>query len=230
MENVENKQKNDDANFLQSLISEAEEEGEAKEILIEVKDILPVLKQYNADLQIGQNNIINERLGMERMVTWYQKLYGKINEKFNEAFQKVNSINEHINQAVRDAPEKLVVSVRVSDDDFKAIKSICDNQVQEIKDLHCQQMKEMVDLHARQMKELNARIDNDVKQQYERGNRHRSEVSRMLKDSDGLYLRGFWYWVGGTFFWIGVVTIALLVFFGCYDLYQIKRICYSSFD
>lgn len=220
MENVENRQKNDDANFLQSLISEAEEEGETKEILIEIKDILPVLKQYNADLQIGQNNIINERLGMERMVTWYQKLYGKINEMFNEAFQKVNSINEHINQAVRDAPEKLVVSARVSDEDFKAIKSICDNQVQEIKELHCQQMKEMVDLHARQMKELNARIDNDVRQQYERGNRHRSEVSRMLKDSDGLYLHGFWYWVDGIFFWIGIVTIASLVCVVFYNLYQ----------
>lgn len=220
MENVENRQKNDDANFLQSLISEAEEEGEAKEILIDIKDILPVLRQYNADLQIGQNNIINERLSMERMVTWYQKLYGKINEMFKETFQKVNSINEHITQTVKDTPEKLVVSVRVSDEDFKAIKSICDKQVQEIKDLHCQQMKEMVDLHARQMKELNARIDNDVKQQYERGNRHRSEVSRMLKDSDGLYLRGFWYWVGGTFFWIGVITIASLV---CVVFYNLRK-------
>lgn len=218
MENVENRQKNDDANFLQSLISEAEEEGETKEILIEIKDILPVLRQYNADLQIGQNNIINERLGMERMVTWYQKLYGKINEMFKETFQNVNSINEHINLAVRDAPEKLVVSVRVSDEDFKAIKSICDKQVQEIKELHCQQMKEMVELHTRQMKELNARIDNDVKQQYERGNRHRSEVSRMLKDSDGLYLQGIWYWIGGTFFWIGIVTIASFVCVGCYNL------------
>lgn len=217
MEHVENKQKNDDANFLQSLISEAEEEGETKEILIEIKNILPVLKQYNADLQIGQNNIINERLGMERMETWYQKLYGKINEMFNEAFQKVNSINEHITQTVKDAPEKLVVSVRVSDEDFMAIKSICDKQVQEIKDLHCQQMKEMVELHARQMKELNARIDNDVRQQYERGNRHRSEVCRMLKDSDGLYLRGIWYWVGVIFFWIGVATIASLVCVGCYN-------------
>lgn len=211
MEHVENKQKNDDANFLQSLISEAKEEGEAKEILIEFKDILPVLRQYNADLQIGQNNIINERLGMERMVTWYQKLYGKINEMFNEAFQKVNSINEHINQAVRDAPEKLVISVRVSDEDFKAIKSICDKQVQEIKDLHCQQMNEMVELHNRQMKELNDRIDSDVRQQYERGNRHRSEVIRILRDSDGLYLRGIWCWVGGIFFWIGVLTVCTLV-------------------
>lgn len=218
MENVENKQKNDDANFLQSLISEAEEEGVAKEILIEIKDILPVLKQYNADLQIGQNNIINERLGMERMVTWYQKLYGKINEMFNEAFQKVNSINEHINQAVRDAPEKLVVSVRVSDEDFKAIKSICDKQVQEIKDLHCLHIKEMAELYARQMKELNARINNDVRQQYERGNRHRIEVSRMLKDSDGLYLRGIWHWIGGTFFWIGIVTIAVLICVVFYNL------------
>ena len=202
MENVENRQKNDDANFLQSLISEAEEEGEAKEILIEIKDILPVLRQYNADLQIGQNNIINERLGMERMVTWYQKLYGKVNEMFKETFQKVNSINEHITQTVKDAPEKLVVSVRVSDEDFKAIKSIYNKQVQEIKDLHCQQMNEMVELHNRQMKELNDRIDSDVRQQYERGNKHRSEVIRMLRDSDGLYLRGIWCWVGGILFWL----------------------------
>lgn len=219
MEHVENKQKNYDANFLQSLISEAEEEGETKEILIEIKDILPVLKQYNADLQIGQNNIINERLGMERMVTWYQKLYGKINEMFKETFQKVNSINEHITQTVKDAPEKLVVSVRVSDEDFKAIKFICDNQVQEIKELHCQQIKEMVELHTKQMKELNARIDNDVRQQYERGNRHRSEVSRMLRDSDGLYLHGFWYWVGGIFFWIGAVTVLSYVSIGIYNHY-----------
>ena len=218
MENVENRQKNDDANFLQSLISEAEEEGEAKEILIEIKDILPVLRQYNADLQIGQNNIINERLGMERMMTWYQKLYGKVNEMFKETFQKVNSINEHITQTVKDAPEKLVVSVRVSDEDFKAIKSIYNKQVQEIKDLHCLQMNEMVELHNRQMKELNDRIDSDVRQQYERGNKHRSEVIRMLRDSDGLYLRGIWCWVGGIFFWIGVITIASLVCVGCYNL------------
>ncbi len=202
---------NTDAYFLQSLISEAQEEGEAKEILVDIKDILPILKQYNEDLKVGQNNIINERLGMERMAHWYELLFKKLFDKYNELKKKIDSIDNHIDRVIEDAPNKLVVRVRVSEADTQVIQSMFDQHIQKMNDLHKQQMQEMTDLHAKQMEELNNRLESDRSQQYDLGNRQRAEINRMLKDSDGFYVRGFWCWVHNIFFWIGVVTVCTYI-------------------
>ena len=209
MTNKENK--NTDADFLQSLISEAQEEGEVKEILIDIKDILPILRQYNEDLKVGQNNIINERLGIERMIHWYELLFKKLFDKYNELNRKVDTINNHIDRVIEDAPNKLVVSVRVSEADYQVRQSMFDQHIQKMNDLHKQQMQEMIDLHAKQMEELNNRLESDRSQQYDLGNRLHAEINRMLKDSEGFYVRGFWCWVHNIFFWIGVVIVCTYI-------------------
>lgn len=219
MNNAKNQNKETDALFLQNLISQSEEEGEAKELLIKIKDILPVLRQYNEDLKVGHNNIIKEQAGMENMKHWFEVLYNKLFDKYKVLNRKVDSINDHIDAVMEDAPNKLAVTVRVSEADYQVIQSMFDQQVQKMTRLHRSQMQEMIDLHGKQMKELNDRIDYDTKHQYERGNEHRSEVDRMLKDSDGLYIRGIWCWVGGIFFWIGVVTVLSYVSIGIYNHY-----------
>lgn len=217
MNNAKNQNKETDALFLQNLISQSEEEGEAKELLIKIKDILPVLRQYNEDLKVGQNNIIKEQAGMERMIHWFEMLYDKLFGKYKVLYEKVDSINGHIDAVMEDAPNKLAVTVRVSEADHQVIQSMFDQQIQKMTRLHRSQMQEMIDLHDKQMKELNNRIDYDIKHQYERGNEHRSEVDRMLRDSDGLYLRGIWCWVGGIFFWIGVVIVLSYISIGIYN-------------
>lgn len=219
MNNAKIQNKETDALFLQNLISQSEEEGEAKELLIKIKDILPVLRQYNEDLKVGHNNIIKEQAGMENMKHWFEVLYNKLFDKYKVLNRKVDSINDHIDAVMEDAPNKLAVTVRVSEADYQVIQSMFDQQVQKMTRLHRSQMQEMIDLHGKQMKELNDRIDYDTKHQYERGNEHRSEVDRMLKDSDGLYIRGIWCWVGGIFFWIGVVTVLSYVSIGIYNHY-----------
>lgn len=219
MNNAKNQNKENDALFLQNLISQSEEEGEAKELLIKIKDILPVLRQYNEDLKVGQNNIIKEQAGMERMIHWFEMLYDKLFGKYKVLYEKVDSINDHIDAVMEDAPNKLAVTVRVSEADYQVIQSMFDQQIQKMTRLHRSQMQEMIDLHDKQMKELNNRIDYDIKHQYERGNEHRSEVDRMLRDSDGLYLRGIWCWVGGIFFWIGVVIVLSYISIGIYNHY-----------
>lgn len=221
MNNAKNQNKETDALFLQNLISQSEEEGEAKELLIKIKDILPVLRQYNEDLKVGQNNIIKEQAGMENMKHWFEMLYDKLFDKYKVLYEKVDSINDHIDTVMEDAPNKLAVTVRVSEADYQAIQSMFDQQVQKMTELHWAQMQEMIDLHDKQMKKLNDRIDYDTMHQYERGNEHRSEVDRMLKDSDGLYLRGIWCWVGGIFFWIGVVIVLSYISIGVYNHYVV---------
>lgn len=217
MDNTKKHNKETDALFLQNLISQSEEEGEAKELLVNIKDILPVLRQYNEDLKVGQNNIIKEQAGMENMKHWFEMLYDKLFDKYKVLNRKVDSINDHIDAVMEDAPNKLAVSVKVSEADYLSIQAMFDQQVQKMAKLHRSQMQEMIDLHDKQMKELNARIDYDTMHQYEYGNAHRNEVDRMLKDSDGLYLRGIWCWVGGIFFWIGVVIVLSYVSIGIYN-------------
>lgn len=217
MNNSNNQNKETDALFLQNLISQSEEDGDAEELLVEIKDILPVLRQYNEDLKTGQNNIIKEQAGMERMAHWFEMLYEKLFDKYKVLNGKVDSINDHLDAVIEDAPNKLAVSVGVSEADYQAIQSMFDQQVQRMTYLHRSQMQEMIALHDKQMKELNDRIACDIKHQYERGNEHRSEVDRMLKDSDGLYLRGIWSWVCGIFFWIGVVVVLAYVSIGIFN-------------
>ena len=221
MNNAKNQNKETDALFLQNLISQSEEEGEAKELLVKIKDILPVLKQYNEDLKVGQNNIIKEQAGMERMIHWFEMLYDKLFGKYKVLYEKVDSINNHIDSVIEDALNKLSISVRVSDADYQFIQSMFDQQVQKMAKLYRSQMQEMTDLHDKQMKELNDRIDHETRLQYEYGNAHRREVDRMLKDSDGLYLRGIWSWVGGIFFWIGVVIVLSYISIGIYNHYVV---------
>jgi chromosome segregation ATPase len=190
MVNSEHKDRNTDANFLQSLISEAQAESDAKEILNSIKDHLPELKQYYKDLVTAQEAFIKTRTEMQEQLQWHRNSIKQLNKWYSDTFYKIDSINSHIDKVVVEASKKLVVTVSVSKADRVAIQADHDRWIQE-----------MNAIHNRDLKELN--------EKYERERQNRRD---MLNGGDGMYLSGFMYWIGCAFFWFGVSALFVLVY------------------
>ena len=192
-----------DSHFLQSLISEAQEESESREMLSEIKEMLPTLKQFHEDVTTAQDNIINLRLGTEYQLRWYKGMEVRLAENFDVLCRKIDAINSHLDSTLANISKKLVVAVTVSDADRKAIQAEYDNAI-----LHMQE------LHAQQMEELRKQIDCERQEQMERHNQWRHDLHEKMRCEDGLYLSGPMYWIGTVFFWIGVIVVVVTVAVG----------------
>lgn len=185
------------------IIEDTQDEEEAKSLVESIRLLIPILKQYNADLQTGQNNIINERLGMENLAQWCFKMCSHIDENFTTLTNKVEELKKYVDTSISEISDTLEVKVTVSDADYKTIDEKHQHRVKQITELHDKHEKKICDLFAK-----------DSAEQIDRHYRWRNDLNYDLNRSSGLYLYGAWNWVGGIFFWIGVATVAGLICWG----------------
>ena len=182
------------------IAKEVEEVNETSEIVSQIVGMKPTLEQYNKDLQTGQNNIINERLGIERVVHWSAEQQEIVEKRHNDVLEKYDQLDKHLNTIIEDAPNKLAVTVTVSQANKDDLQTMYDAQIAKMKEEH-----------EKQMQEIYMEYSNQKTDAYKFGNDQRSEIHRMLKDSDGFYIHGSMYWLCAFFFWVGVVTTVVLV-------------------
>lgn len=148
---------------------------------------VPELKKLSEDIDKATNTWINATLQLESAIQQYQRCERKLDSTVTDIRGKVDSINTHITNVLKDAPSKLKVSVNVADADW-----------QKIQDLFDQEHKWMLAKMQEHIREVNGMFVEE-----------RRRVQKRYKEYDGCYLGHYVQW----FFWIFfVLGLSLFIY------------------
>ena len=175
--NIDTEERSDFDNMMNDVENEVEEQ-QAEDGLV---NRVPELKQLSEDIDKATNTFINAALELESAIQQYQRAESKLGGAVTTISQKVDTINQHIDKVLENAPTKLKVSVNVNDADWQ--------KMQQMFDEHNKQILVKMQSH---LKEVHAMFANE-----------RRKVNERYKEYDGVYLGRYAQWVFGFFFVLG---------------------------
>ena len=149
---------------------------------------VPELKQLSEDIDKATNTFINATLELKSAIQQYQRAETKLGGAVTTISKKVDTINQHIDKALENAPTKLKVSVNVNDADW-----------QKIQELFAKERQWMTaQMHIREVNSMFADERKKVRERY--------------KEYDGCYLGYYAQWFFWFFFVLGLVIFGLAIF------------------
>ncbi len=180
--NIDTEERSDFDNMMNDVENEVEEQ-QAEDRLV---NRVPELKQLSEDIDKATNTFINATLELESAIQQYQRAEAQLGGAVTTIGKKVETINQHIDNVLENAPTKLKVSVRVNDADWQ--------KIQELFDKERQWMTAQMQGHIR---EVNSMFANE-----------RKKVSKRYKEYDGCYLGHYAQWFFWFFFTFGIFVVA----------------------
>ena len=175
--NIYTEVRSDFDNMMNDVENEVEEQ-QAEDGLV---NRVPELKQLSEDIDKATNTFINATLELESAIQQYQRAEAKLGGAVTTISKKVDTINQHIDKVLENAPTKLKVSVNVNDADWQ--------KMQQMFDEHNKQILVKMQSH---LKEVHAMFANE-----------RRKVNERYKEYDGVYLGRYAQWFFGFFFVLG---------------------------
>ena len=175
--NIDTEERSDFDNMMNDVENEVEEQ-QAEDGLV---SRVPELKRLSEDIDKATNTFINATLELESSIQQYQRAEVKLGGAVTTISQKVDTINQHIDKVLENAPTKLKVSVNVNDADWQ--------KMQQMFDEHNKQILVKMQSH---LKEVHAMFANE-----------RRKVNERYKEYDGVYLGRYAQWFFGFFFVLG---------------------------
>lgn len=175
--NIDTEERSDFDNMMNDVENEVEEQ-QAEDGLV---NRVPELKQLSKDIDKATNTFINAALELESAIQQYQRAEAKLGGAVTTISKKVDTINQHIDKVLENAPTKLKVSVNVNDADWQ--------KMQQMFDEHNKQILVKMQSH---LKEVHAMFANE-----------RRKVNERYKEYDGVYLGRYAQWFFGFFFVLG---------------------------
>ena len=158
-----------------------EQEVQADKAEQELDDRISKIEQLATTVDEATTAVINAKLTLETAIRQSQREEGKLEAAVTTAKTKVETINNHLDNALKEAPTKLKVSVEVSDADWQ--------KMQQMFDEHNKQIQAKMQEH---LKEVNAMFADE-----------RRKVNERYKEYDGVYLGRYAQWFVGVFFCLG---------------------------
>ena len=185
--------KEDQPNF-DDMMSEVEQELEGQQAEQDIVDRVPELKRLSENIDQATNTWVNAILQLESAIQQYQRCERKLDDSVTAIRGKVDNINEHIDNVLKDAPSKLKVSVNVADVDW-----------QKIQDLFDQEHKWMLGKMQEHIREVNGMFAEE-----------RRRAQKRYKEYDGCYLGYYVQWLFWFFFVLGffLFTTVMVMMFG----------------
>ena len=184
--NIDTEERSDFDNMMNDVENEVEEQ-QAEDGLV---NRVPELKQLSEDIDKATNTFINAALELESSIQQYQRAEVKLGGAVTTISQKVDTINQHIDKVLENAPTQLKVSVNVNDADWQ--------KIQELFAKERQWMTAQMQMHIR---EVNSMFANE-----------RKKVRERYKEYDGCYLGHYAQWFFWFFFTIGIVITFTIIF------------------
>lgn len=184
--NIDTEERSDFDNMMNDVENEVKEQ-QAEDGLV---SRVPELKQLSEDIDKATNTFINATLELESSIQQYQRAEVKLGGAVTTISQKVDTINQHIDKVLENAPTKLKVSVNVNDADWQ--------KIQELFAKERQWMTAQMQTHIR---ELNSMFADE-----------RKKVRERYKEYDGCYLGHYAQWFFWFFFTIGIVITFTIIF------------------
>ena len=184
--NIDTEERSDFDNMMNDVENEVEEQ-QAEDGLA---NRVPELKQLSEDIDKATNTFINATLELESAIQQYQRTESQLGGAVTTISKKVDTINQHIDKVLENAPTKLKVSVNVNDADWQ--------KIQELFAKERQWMTAQMQTHIR---EVNSMLADE-----------RKKVRERYKEYDGCYLGHYAQWFFWFFFTIGIVITFTIIF------------------
>ena len=192
--NIDTEERSDFDNMMNDVENEVEEQ-QAEDGLV---SRVPELKQLSEDIDKATDTFINATLELESAIQQYQRAEAKLGGAVTTISKKVDTINQHIDKVLENAPTKLKVSVNVNDADWQ--------KMQQMFDEHNKQILVKMQSH---LKEVHAMFANE-----------RRKVNERYKEYDGVYLGRYAQWFFGFFFvfgffgFCGIIAVVIAQHYG----------------
>ena len=186
--NNENKPDFDD------MMSEVQEEIQEKDAEDEVINRTSELRKLSENIDKATTAVINAKLSLESSIRQTQREEGVLGAAVNTISKKVDSINEHIDQVMEDAPTKLKVTV-----------TVCDTDWQKMQELHNQWMEQEKQMLADQ-----------YKQQETLWRKQSHRLTEIVRNNEGVWLSAKLFYIVGSLSLLSIITIVLEIAFYVY--------------
>ena len=181
MSNIRKSKNREDMPDFDKMWGEVQEEIQEKDAEDAVVNRAPELRTLSENIDKATNTWINATLELESAIQQYQRAERKLDDSVTTIRGKVDNINEHIDNLLKEAPDKLKVSVNVADADWKKIQDLFD-----------QEHKWMLAKMQEHIREVNGMFVEE-----------RRRVQKRYKEYDGCYLGHYAQWFFWFFFVLG---------------------------
>ena len=187
MSNIRKSKNHEDMPDFDKMWGEVQEEIQEKDAEDAVVNRAPELRTLSENIDKATNTWINATLQLESAIQQYQRCERKLDSTVTDIRGKVDTINEHIDNVLKDAPTKLQVSVNVADADWKKIQELFD-----------QEHKWMLAKMQEHIREVNGMFVEE-----------RRRVQKRYKEYDGCYLGHYawFFFVLGFFLFTSVIVM-----------------------
>ena len=180
---------NEDKPDFEKMWSEVEENIQETDAEQDIVNRVPELKQLSIDIDKATTAVINAKLSLESSIRQTQREEGVLGAAVNTISKKVDSINEHIDQVLEDAPTKLQVTV-----------TVCDADWQKIQDLLNKQREWVINQAQATVREVNTMLVEE-----------RKKTMNRYKEHDGCYLGHYAQWFFWFFFVLGFFIFTAVI-------------------
>ena len=180
--NIDTEERSDFDNMMDDVENEIEEQ-QAEDGLV---SRVPELKQLSEDIDKATSTFINATLELKSAIQQYQRAEVQLGGAVTTIGKKVDTINQHINKVLENAPNQLKVSVNVNDADWQ--------KIQELFAKERQGMTAQMQMHIREVNSMFADERKKVRERY--------------KEYDGCYLGHYAQWFFWFFFTFGIFVVA----------------------
>ena len=184
--NIDTEERSDFDNMMNDVENEVKEQ-QAEDGLV---SRVPELKQLSEDIDKATDTFINATLELESAIQQYQRAEAKLGGAVTTISQKVDTINQHIDKVLENAPTKLKVSVNVNDADW-----------QKIQELFAKERQWMTDQMQKHIREVNEMFYDE-----------RKRVRERYKEYNETYLGHYVQYFFWFFCVIGIVIFGLTIF------------------
>jgi len=168
------------------IVNDIELEVETQQVEHDIANRLLELKQLSSAIDKATTAVINTKLTLESAIRQTNREEGKLGEAVLKISNKVDSINQHMDKVMGNAPTKLKVSVNVNDADWQ--------KIQELFAKERQWMTSQMQMHIREVNSMFADERKKVRERY--------------KEYDGCYLGHYAQWFFWFFFTSGIFLVA----------------------
>ena len=194
MSNLRKSKNHEDMPDFDEMWGDVQEEIQEKDAEDAVVNRASELKKLSEDIDKATNTWINATLQLESAIQQYQRCERKLDSTVTDIRGKVDNINEHIDNVMKDAQTKLQVSVNVADADWKKIQDLFD-----------QEHRWMLAKMQEHIREVNGMFVEE-----------RRKVQKRYKEYDGCYLGHYVQWFFWFFFVLGffLFTTVMVMMFG----------------
>ena len=191
---IKKSKNNESITDFDNMMNEVEEELEVQQAEQNIAGRVPELIQLSADIDKATTAVINAKLSLESSIRQTQREEGVLGAAVNTISNKVDSINEHIDQVMEDAPTKLKVTV-----------TVCDTDWQKMQELHNQWMEQKKQMLADQYKQQEALWQKQS---------HR--LTDIVRNNEGVWLSQHLFYIVGSLSLLSIITIVLEIAFYVY--------------